>query len=279
MPASTDWFADFLKYITGTSVVAAIAGWVLKHYIETQSKADLKRFELDLKHSHEESLASLKQKLETQAKSDERIKREIVLWANPILDAAISLEKRLHNILKDEGYKALDPGYTPAEWSITSAYMVPSTLYLFGRYFCWIQLLRLELSFELFRSSKEKDEFFKSIDAVAGALGNYPPSYDAQNKPVYYDGDGSDTQVFRLQQQGIGELLTVRRKDGRACQSYAHFCSKFADATYQNLLGPVYRLIECVTPSQKRWRRLMAVDDALGRLIAHCNALLSPDRS
>jgi hypothetical protein len=109
MQTSTDWLFDFLKYITGTSVFAGVVGWLVKNYIETQSKADLKRFELGLKHSHDEALAAYKQRLSTEAKSNERIQHEIILWANPILDAAISLEKRLKNILEDHGYKALDP--------------------------------------------------------------------------------------------------------------------------------------------------------------------------
>ena len=270
----TDWLAEFLREITRTTVVVGVAGWLLKNYIETQSKADLKKFELDLKHSHDESLATLKHKLETEAKSDERIRREIVLWANPILDASRSLERRLSNILKDDGYKALDPTYVHADWSITRDYFVPSTLYLFGRYFCWIQLLRLELNFELFRSHHEKEQFFQRIDAVAKALGDYPPSTDDSGKPVYHEGEGRDVQVFRLQQQGIGELLTVRRKDSQACQSYSRFWSKLSSDAYQYHLGPVSRLIDHVTPNEKRWQRLEAVHAAMLQLIDHCNQVL-----
>ncbi len=309
MQIATDWLPDLLKYATGTSVLAAVLGWLLKHILETNSKADLKRFELDLKHSHEESLAAYqqqleadlsrfrmglkhshdeslaayKQKLETDAKSDERIRSEILLWANPILDAAISLQKRLENILRDGAHPALDPSFVQTDWSIASTYFVPSTLYLFGRYFCWIQLLRLELNFELFKSLKEMEEFFLRIDAVAKALGDYPPLHDDDGNPQYYKGDGNDTQVFRLQQQGIGELLAVRCKNGRACQSYAHFCSKltdskFNDARYESLFGPVFGLIDRLAPNQKRWRRLTAVNVALLALIDHCRAVLNIHR-
>jgi hypothetical protein len=134
------------------------------------------------------------------------------------------------------------------------------------------------LSFELFRSLREKDEFFGQIDAVAKALGDYPPACDASGDPIYYTGDGSDTQVFRLQQQGIGELLTVRNQNNPACQSYARFCSRVTDPTYQTLFEPVYRLIDSVTPDQKRWNRLKAVDMALVQLINHCNTVLNLHR-
>jgi hypothetical protein len=113
---------------------------------------------------------------------------------------------------------------------------------------------------------------------VAQALGDYPPTHDANGNPVYYQGDGADTQIFRLQQQGIGELLTVRVDGQRLCQSYAGFCAKLADVRYKNLLGPAYRLIDRLAPGQKRWHRLKTVDTALLELIEHCNRVLNLHR-
>jgi hypothetical protein len=261
-----NWLDEFFKQITSVAIAAGIVAWVAKQAIGTLLKADLEQFKLELKHSHDLDLAAYKQKLEAEAKSDERIRREIVAWANPIQDAAIGLQKRLDNILNKEAYKALEPGYTHPDWKLSYDYVLPSTLYLFGRYFCWIQMLRLELSFELFRSQKEKVALFQQIDAVSGALGDYGPPE--------YTGAGNDTQVFRLQQQGIGELLAVRRNGKRACRGYEYFIAKISDAEYQNLFGPVFRLLDRLQRDEKRWKRLEAANGALQELIKHCEAVL-----
>ncbi len=90
-----------------------------------------------------------------------------------------------------------------------SGYFMASTLYQFGRYFCWIGMLEEELSFEVFRSHKEMDEFLAKVIAVSKALGDYTPQ-----PPL--SGNANDTQVFRLQQRAIGETLASREEERRA---------------------------------------------------------------
>jgi hypothetical protein len=263
----TNWLNQFLAELSSVAVAAGIVAWIAKQAIGNLLKADLEQFKLDLKHSHDRDLAAYRQKLEVEATSDERVRREIVAWANPIQDAAVSLQMRLDNILRHEGYWALHPGYTDPDWSISYDYFLASTLYLFGQYFCWIQMLRLELSFELFRSQADKVALFQKIDAVSKALGDYDPGQK-------YTGSGNDTQVFRLQQRGIGELFAIRRDGKRACRGYAHFLSKLPDAEYQRLFEPVSRLVDRLQEKEKRWQRLEATLAALQALIAHCEAVL-----
>jgi hypothetical protein len=241
---------EYLKYLASAIVGAGIIGWIIKQAISTWLKGNLEEFKSGLKE---------------EVKSADRIRREIVAWANPIQDAAISLERRLANILEDEGYKALQPGYTTADWSITYDYFLSSTMFLFGQYFCWIQMLRLELNFELFRTQKEKVALFDKIDEVSKALGNYPPAYS---------GTGNDTQVFRLQQRGVGELLARRTEGKRACQTYSRFTAKISGAEYQAMFNAVFLLVDRVGPGEKRWKRLEATHTALKDLIANCGEVL-----
>jgi hypothetical protein len=246
----SDEIKEYLKYLASGIFGVGLIVWIIKQGISTWLKSSLEEFKSDLKE---------------EVKSADRIRREIVAWANPIQDAAISLERRLTNILESEGYKALQPGYTTADWSITYDYFLCSTMFLFGQYFCWIQMLRLELNFELFRTQSEKVALFNGIDAVSKALGDYPPAYS---------GTGDDIQVFRLQQRGIGELLARRINGKRVCQTYARFTGKISLGEYQAIFNPVFRLVDRVSPGEKRWNRLAATRTALKDLITKCDEVL-----
>src|SRR5947209_9609365 len=112
----------------------------------------------------------------TQEKErEDRIREQIVRWAPPISRAVGDLEHRLHNILYWGGGLALSKdGQAPPGWSITYDYFMPSTLYLFALYFARIEMLWEELSFELFQSEQDRNEFFKAINTVSQALGRLP---------------------------------------------------------------------------------------------------------
>jgi hypothetical protein len=107
----------------------------------------------------------------------ERLRLEVLRWANPILGSVRSLRSRLENILDQDLYVALD---RKAEWSLSEdwaidrVYAVESTLFVFAEYFAWVQLLHEKMSFELFESEETKDEFFDAVWKVSGALSKWP---------------------------------------------------------------------------------------------------------
>jgi hypothetical protein len=289
-----EWFTQVGTFVTAITAAVGILAWPAKQLISTLLKGRLEKFKADLKHEHDEELASYKNDLATEleefrgnlqhahdkalakynlqlsekSKSDERIRHEIISWANPIQEAAKSLWGRLDNLLNHKGYEALDPAYTNPDWSITHEYFTRSTAHLFGQYFCWIQMLRLELSFELFRTQADKVALFQKIDAVSKALADY-------DSKKTYQGTGNDTQIFRIQQQAMGELLATRRNGRRACRGYAFFQTKKADPEYVAAFAPAIRLIDKLQPGEKRFQRLQATLAALSDLVEHCDKLLA----
>ena len=67
----------------------------------------------------------------------ERIREEILRWANPILAAVKNLESRLSNILNKGLYRALDPDLDAErpvnqDWAIGYEYALESSLFLFA---------------------------------------------------------------------------------------------------------------------------------------------------
>jgi hypothetical protein len=203
-----------------------------------------------------------------QLKQKDRVREQIIRWANPILSAVEDLNHRLENIL-DKGYLILNKqGRFSPQWSITYDYFMSSTLYLFAQYFAWIQMLREQLSFELFQSEQTKVEFFKRIRAVGKPLADFP--YAPLNNC-----NGEDRQVFRLQQRVIGELLILRDSNSSGCMSYPDFLEKLKEPSFERHLEPLRALLENVSPDDNcRWIRLEETRKALWDLMEYCQQVL-----
>ncbi len=246
--------------------------------------------------------------LEGQGEKEERIRQEVVRWANPILAAVKGLESRFSNILDYAGYLVLSENYerrVDSGWSISYDYFMHSTLYLFGQYFAWILMLQESLNFELFESQKEKDEFFEAIQRVTSTLSSFPPDFGCTGKDAQVfslqqraigelfltDRRGGrwcsgspelierlppqDTQAFALQQRATGELFLTNRGTNRWCIGYPEFLERLTDDRFSKHLKPLQMLLEDVSPeSDCRWKRLESTRQALLDLDAQCRKLL-----
>ena len=260
-------------------IVAAIV-WLARSTIIHFFSRELEKFKLDIKAHHDRELESLrhqyqleaekiKARIQSELSSDERIRQEIILWANPILNAVQTIDYRLDNILNHAGYLALDKNYDSSKninWSITYSYFMNSTLYAFGSYFSWVRMLEEKLSFELFRSHTDKDNFFTALNAVMRALSTFPPPYSCS---------GRDIQVFRMQQIAIGEMLS-KQAQKPACITYDEFLNNLQTPNFQQRLSPLRELLESLTPEDDcRWKRLQSTHEALKSLSELCRKLLN----
>ena len=206
---------------------------------------------------------------------EERIRQEVLRWANPILGSVKGLRLRLDNILDDDLYLALDPKGKrwplDANWAIDRDYALESTLFVFAEYFAWVQLLHERMSFELFETQATKDEFLDAIWKVSGTLSRWPDPR--------VGGGGQDTQVFVLQQRAIGELLIVREGDTPRVLGYPDFLARKDKPPFKEMLAPLEALLLRLEKGTKRWQRLANTRAALVELEARCNVLLGRDRA
>ncbi len=261
----TETFAEqSIGWLLISTVVALISGLLsslLTYRLKRQEITDTALADIQ-KRRHELAL-------EAENSREERIRQEVIRWANPILGTVKDLESRLRNILYNKGYQVLSEEsqkQIDLNWSISYDYFMYSTLYLFGQYFAWVQMLQEELNFELFQSQQEKDKFFEAVEKVSSSLGSFPPNYRCS---------GKDTQLFRLQQRAIGELLILRENDQRKCLSYPEFLLKLSDHNFNQHLKPLRSLLEDVDPQDDcRWKRLEATQQALIELKSRCEELL-----
>jgi hypothetical protein len=247
--------------------------------LTAQSARSLKEFELQMEARNAEALAALQKQYqleiasanraaEADAARNERIRNEIVKWANPILGAVRDLRSRLGNILKDKAYAALQREPTvpiPNGWSIDYDYFMPSTLYLFCQYFYWVKRFQGALSFELFRSQVEMDALVHRLQTVREALSVWPM------EPAC---SGEDAQVFALQQRAMGEALTVPGETERP-MGYDEFIAKWTEPVLATHLASLRALLDGLdNDGECRWKRLERVLDSLEQLEAHCKSVL-----
>ncbi len=205
----------------------------------------------------------------------DRIREQLNQWANPILGSVRGLEARLDNILSDEGYLALSKetqSKVKKEWSIPYDYFVPTTIYLFSQYFCWIRLFEENLSFELFAAHPEKDSFVEKVREVERTLSEYP-----MKELSDLTGEG-DRQVFRLQQRAMGETLASQETLGPRCMRVSDFLAKWEEPEFRSRFSPLTQFIDGLRPEATfRWKRLELMQSALHRLRGECERLLGGD--
>lgn len=207
----------------------------------------------------------------------ERIRLEVLRWANPVLETVQSLESRLKNITGQNLHLALAPRATrkrrpvSQDWAIDYAYTLESTTFLFAEFFAWFRLLREELSLELFESNEAKEAFNRALWGVANSLSDWPS--DVGEK-------GTDAQVFVLQQRAIGEFLVLRDGDVPRVAGYPEFLElQGSSPQFAHVLAPLTELLKDLEPGTKRFRRLENTRDALGALRVEAEKLLSIART
>lgn len=301
-------WVEVLKTLGSTTIIVAVLGFLAKTIIDHyfQSRIDTHKAHLEREAARE--LADARARVDrelasTKARADEillaqkaefdhqmetfkvelagrsarvdRIRQEVVRWANPIFGSVIELRNRLNNILCNQGYLALSPqtqDQLNIDWSITYDYFLPSTVYLFCQYFCWVRLLEEKLSFELFRKHTEKDAFFSKVHAVGHKLSDYPLE---ELKNVVGTGD---RQVFRLEQQVLGEAVIASENGELRCLRYSEFLAKWPDAAFKRSLRPMTDFVDGLQPTNThRWKRLELMAGALNELHNECDRLLRMD--
>jgi len=110
---------DSLAQSLGSSAIFfAAAAWVAKSWLGNFFSRDLEKHKLrlmaeqtqqfvEMQHRFALELERFRSEVQTQTAQKDRIREEILRWANPILEYVNSLHGRLRNIVKHKGYLAL----------------------------------------------------------------------------------------------------------------------------------------------------------------------------
>jgi hypothetical protein len=190
------------------------------------------------------------------------LQNELNRSADPILQAATDLRFRLENILQNRGWYWLSrPEKTDSDFYKTATYFRSSTLYVFCRYFCYVELLNERLGYLFEERGDERQEFTDLLRKASGVLGSHNET-------------ATGAQIFHWQQRALGEVMTVTTDGGERCMRYAAFIDHLQSEGFAGHISPLDGVLDDLEKDKPSWQRLEAFATALTQIEAQCRTML-----
>jgi hypothetical protein len=198
------------------------------------------------------------------------IREKVTAWAFPIHESANDLYYRILNICDGHGYLPLARDWDerrPENWSATHDYFINSSIYLFGRYFAHVELLRTNLGLEFYPEQRDKDVLYEKVQAVRSVLSKWPTDFTS-------DCSGDDRQVFLLDQQALGQAFFNETSTGAI--TYAEFLKNAGELNRftSSLRDFLLDLQPGKNGSNCRWRRIRNLRDPILEVKHECHRIM-----
>jgi len=156
-------------------------------------------------------------------------------YSRPILLAASELQARLWEITQRQATSSKplflqedDSEPFSSTYSMTRKHFLIGTVYLFGKYFAYIEILKKKAQFLELKKINNSRSFSLLIRVVERALAETELRKKSKIQIK------SDKQLFKLQQAYIGEKLIIVNDGEVSCMSFAEFYDKF-DSEFSKL--------------------------------------------
>jgi len=277
-----DWKAIVALFVAPTTVLA-VAGFAVKtvadHVISARFDESLEKLKAQQDRELEAFKGLLAENAQVHAEAraatrerDARVRAVLAQVAPATLDAINALSARLDNILRQELYNALQPGFTRvAGWSMTHAYARDSTQFAFARFFAARVRLCAFLGDEEFKQDGQREAFVGKLYAATKPLSDWPfaPSSPADST--------DDAQLFFQDQDAIGAMLIDRADKAIRTLDYAEFLLKAHDSKQVELgraLANLDAVLRAARPNSVAWRRLEALQRNFEDLRMACTEVL-----
>jgi hypothetical protein len=198
---------------------------------------------------------------QTQKVRLERAEDLATRFREPLLQAAYNLQSRLYNIAKQD---FLGRFLTAAEASQQERdYAVRNTLYLFGQYLAWVEIIRREAQYVDPRSRENNRVIVERLEHIRDRLAD---SHRIDDRPL---------RLFRGEQRAVGELMLVPVATPVGdlprweCLGYASFVDKLTtDPKFGGWFAPLEEGIETLAKEAPQFPpRITEVQHALIDLI------------
>ncbi|MGJ5632447.1 hypothetical protein [Nostoc sp. CALU 1950] len=169
-------------------------------------------------------------------------------YSRPILFAAAELQDRLWGLTQRQ---AISPNPSllredkdelfSLTFSITKRHYLTSIIYLFARYFAYIEILKKKVQFIELKKNNDSKSFAILMKSAERALSE-EQLINLAKTPMKYD-----RQIFKLQQAYIGEKLILEKEKELYCMSFAEFSDKFeifsSEADFKDLIDFLTRAV------------------------------------
>lgn len=173
----------------------------------------------------------LPQSVKRKQKIDEKVRK----YSDPLLQAASDVELRIQTLLskgiRTDWLKAnvkneLETGGGFLEDPTKGlGYFFLSTVYVFARYFAWVEILKREAGFLEFPRGKKSVDFYGILHRINNAF-RYTDLWPASqgSQPIK-----DCTNLYRHVQSAIGEIMIVKRDKEADCISFREFVNQYKD--------------------------------------------------
>ncbi|MBC2644216.1 MULTISPECIES: hypothetical protein [unclassified Rhodococcus (in: high G+C Gram-positive bacteria)] len=171
-------------------------------------------------------------------------------YSEPLARAAFELQSRLYNIYSQD---FMHSSRLPRQ------YRGCSTLWLFGQFLAWIEIVRREIQVIDFGDIQKTTELQRQLFDVADILAS-----DELDDPVF--------RMFRAEQRAIGEVMVVERlaagQSRNDSAGYAEFTYRLrTDDTFKEWFSSLDRNVEALMGGKRPGVRTVLIQRALIDLI------------
>lgn len=169
-----------------------IAGYWLNRVLE--------RFKSDLRRVEDESKVAAQQRVE--------LRKAVKKYSGVVLLAASDLQDRLWHLCERQSQSKNpvllaqdDNAPIYVSWPMTRRHYLMSTLYLFARYFCWVEILRSRIQYLDYGDDEKTNTFNYHMKRVERSLA------ETDLQKLATSTISTDRPLFQLMQTDAGESL------------------------------------------------------------------------
>lgn len=230
--------------MSASLITAVIAGAVALLSLVISSRSA--RTTLRLQHDLEE-----RRRLATK---DQLVQEVMTRYRDPLLYATFDLASRIYNIVKRDFLRS----YMAAD-SFRREYAVTSTLFLFGQFFGWMEVLRRGVQYLDLGDVDRTRRLAEGLEAVSMAI--------ASDRIA-----DADFMVYRSHIRALGECMLEHERDGAGstlqCIGYVSFSDRMDDPHFSKWFSNLQTSIErTAAAGPAEYQRLVRIQHALIDLI------------
>src|SRR5689334_5277277 len=176
----------------------------------------------------------------------------VARFRDPLLESAFDLQSRLYNVLRTGGTFSSHRG--------RDDYYIPSTLFLVGQFFGWVEILRRDMLYSDIANIGEAQQLLLQVRGLQDLFSKTTGSF--KDRRV----------IFRVVQRAIGEIMIdeaiITNGDHvrRSTIGYATFSSRLKDDEFHRWFGRFEAALD-TPPAPDEPDRLRAIQRALIDLI------------
>ncbi len=171
--------------------------------------------------------------LRVQANSERQARAKIVFRVREALaSAAFDLQSRLHNIHEGHFLSFYNGGS-----ETDRDYSENSTVFRIAQYFCWAEIIRLEIQF----IDLDRQKSTRRLNDVLNELGRRWAS----------DKYTSSFRYFSDEQRAVGEAMIRQRPTGNECLGYGEFLKEFTGRGEHALFDALHKDFKIISGESK----------------------------